>query len=94
MSCEFQHCDGFIVEHSEGATCLECNRVQSTIMLEPPYLQPTKGIDDEGTTIEELAFLVDRHIISAECSNHAQRLFRKVREMKINYNHIELVARG
>ena len=91
MSCEFQHCKGYIVEHSEGATCLECNRVQSAIMQEPSFLPPAEETDDEGT-IEEFVFLVDRHIISAECSNHAQRLFKKVREMKINYNHIDLVA--
>ena len=92
MSCQFQHCNGYVVEHSEGATCLECNRVQSNIMQEPSFLPLAEETDDEGTLIEELVFLVDRHIISAECSNHAQRLFKKVREMKINYNHIDLIA--
>ena len=92
MSCEFQHCNGYTVEHNEGATCLECNRVQTGIIHEPSRLSPFEGSDDEEGSIEELVFLVDRHIISLECSNHAQRLFKKVRLMKINYIHIELVA--
>ena len=92
MSCEFQPCNGYVVEHNEGETCLECNRVQTTIMQGPSKFSAFEGSDDEGTNIAELVFLVDRHIISPECSNHALRLFKKVRRMKINYIHIELVA--
>ena len=92
MSCEFQPCNGYVVEHNEGETCLECNRVQTTIMQGPSKVSAFEGSDDEGTNIAELVFLVDRHIISPECSNHALRLFKKVRQMKINYIHIELVA--
>ena len=92
MSCEFQPCNGYLVEHNEGETCLECNRVQSSIMYGPTKVSAFEGSNDEGTNIAELVFLVDRHIISPECSNHALRLFKKVRRMKINYIHIELVA--
>ena len=92
MSCEFQPCNGYVVEHNEGETCLECNRVQTTIMQGPSKVSAFEGSDDEGTNVAELVFLVDRHIISPECSNHALRLFKKVRQMKINYIHIELVA--
>ena len=79
MSCEFQPCNGYVVEHNEGETCLECNRVQTSIMQGPSKFSAFEGSDDEGTNIAELVFLVDRHIISPECSNHALRLFKKVR---------------
>ena len=92
MSCEFQPCNGYVVEHNEGETCLECNRVQSAIIQGPSRVSTFEASDDEGTKISELVFLVDRHIISLECSNHAHRLFKKVRQMKINYTHIDLVV--
>lgn len=91
MSCDNEHCEGYIIEHSEGATCDKCHRLQSFSEGIIRKFDNSQFICDD-ISCHELCYFVDSNIISNQCASHALSLFRSVRKMRINYIHHELVA--
>lgn len=92
MLCEFDNCDGYVLEHAEGVTCVLCNRLQAA-SFESHHLTCVR--DEEvpmQTLIHEISYMIDRHIISRDCGEYADKLFRIVRAKKINYSLEDLVT--
>ena len=84
-----QRCDyclsAEIVNHSEGATCRSCCRLQNV----PLYL-PSQGCDEKidnggNHNLPELEVLVDRHLITREIADSSQKLLHKLRRLNINF---------
>ena len=88
MICGFTNCDGYVLLHTEGASCQKCCRLQDSVFESGARIEESP----ERDVIHEIGYLIDNHIISRECGEHAHDLFKIVRSRKINYSHNELVA--
>ena len=92
MLCEFANCKGYVLLHPEGSTCDTCCRLQDAT-FESSHMQGVRAEEvQDCALVHEISYMVDRHIISRECGEHADDLFKIVRAKKINYSLCDLVG--
>ena len=92
MICEFDNCNGYVFQHSEGSSCGTCCRLQDASFVSCNMPDGRGEEVQDRVLVHEISHMVDRYIISRECGEHAQDLFKIVRAKKINYSLCELVA--
>jgi len=91
MLCDFAGCEGYILQHTEGSTCMSCNRLQDGAFESCHRTCDADEVEGRESMVHEISYLMDRHLISRDCANHGDKLFRIVRAKKINYSHNDLV---
>ena len=74
-----------IVNHSEGATCRSCCRLQNVPLYLPSQVFDEEPARGESYNLPELEALVDRHLISREIADSSRKLLQKLRRLNINF---------
>ena len=81
-----------LLSHSEGDTCLNCSRLQSTLPSNSEEISGWRDEDEQATCLHELDYMEDRSLLAPDVRRYSERLFRNLRQRNINFDLHTLLA--
>ena len=88
-----QYCSSHnLVSHSEGETCLNCSRLQSSLPSNSEEIRGWRDEDEQASCLHELDYMEDRSLLTPDVRRYSERLFRILRQRNINFDLYTLLA--
>ena len=81
-----------LVSHSEGETCLDCSRLQSSLPSNSGEIRGLREEGEEAIHLHELDYMEDRSLLTPDVRRYSERLFRILRQRNINFDLYTLLA--
>ena len=88
-----QYCSSHnLVSHSEGETCLDCSRLQSSLPSSSEEIRGWREEGEEASYLHELDYMEERSLLTPDVRRSSERLFRILRQRNINFDLYTLLA--